>query len=61
MGRLCLREVPIRLLLRGMNQVRKLNSVLDEKDRNIVPDDVPISLFRVQLDGKAAHVARQVG
>jgi hypothetical protein len=44
-----------------VNQIRKLDRVLNEEDRNVVADDVPVTGFGIQFNGKAAHVARQVG
>src|SRR5262245_4488730 len=60
MCRLRLRESPIWFLLHGMDQVWKLDGVLNEKHRNIVPDDVPVSFLRIELNRKAADIARQV-
>src|SRR5712691_2689401 len=60
MRRLRLREAPIRFLLHGMDQIRELDGVLNEKHRDIVPNDVPVPFLRIELHGKAADVARQV-
>ena len=48
------------LFLHGVDEVGKLDRVLDEEHRDVVADDVPVALLGVELDGKAAHVARQV-
>ena len=56
-----LRKGAVRLLLHRMDEVGKLDGVLDEEHRDVVADDVPVAFLRVELDGKAAHVARQVG
>ncbi len=61
MRRLCLRKAAVRLLLSGVSQVWKFDRVLDEEHRDVVADDVPIALLGVELDGEAAHVAREVG
>ena len=61
MRRLGLRKAAIGLGLGRVDQVGKLDGVLDEEDRDVVADDVPVALFGIKLDGKAAHVARQVG
>jgi hypothetical protein len=58
--RLRLRKSAVGLLLDRMNHVRKLDGVLDEEHRNVVADDVPVAFLGIELDGKAAHVARQV-
>ena len=60
MGRLGLRESPVRLLLHGMDHVGELDRVLDEEDRDVVADDVPVAFLGIELDGEAAHVARQI-
>ena len=54
-------KVAVRLRLGGMDQVGKLDRVLDEEDRDVVADDVPVAFLGIELDRKAAHVARQVG
>jgi len=43
-----------------MNEIGKLDGVLDEEHRDVVADDVPIAFLRIQLDRKPAHVARQI-
>ena len=35
--------------------------ILNEEDRNVVADQVPIAFLGIELHGKAAHVARHVG
>ena len=47
--------------LGGVDQVGKLDGVLDEEDRDVVADDVPVALLGVELDREAAHIAREVG
>ena len=54
----CLRKAPVRLHLHGVYQVRELHSILNEEHGDIVTHQVPVALGRVELDGKAAHVAR---
>ncbi len=34
-----------------MNEIRKLDGVLNEEHRDIIADDVPVSFVRIQLDG----------
>src|SRR5215831_5492401 len=60
MRRLRLRKATIRFLLHRMDQIRKLDGVLNEKHWDIVPDDVPVPFLRVKLYGKATDVTRQV-
>ena len=56
-----LRHGEVRLRLGGMHQVGKLHRVLDEEDRDVVADQIPVALVGVELDGEAAHVARRIG
>ena len=60
MRRLRLREGPVRLLLHRMDDVGKLDGVLDEENRDVVADEVPVAFLSVELDGKAAHVAGEI-
>ena len=50
----------VRLHLYRMDQVGKLDGVLDEEDRDVVAHQIPVAFPGVQLDGKAAHIARCV-
>ena len=60
MRRLRLRKGAVGLGLHRMDDVRKLDRVLDEEDRDVVADEIPVAFLRVEFDGEAAHVARQV-
>ena len=51
----------VRLLLHGVDEVGELDRVLDEEDRDVVADEVPVALLRVELHGEAADVAGEVG
>ena len=55
-----LRKAAVRLRLHRMDEVRKLDRVLDEEHRNVVADQVPVALVRVELDREAADIARRV-
>jgi hypothetical protein len=48
MRRLRLREGPVRLRLGRMDQVGELDGVLDEEHRDVVADEVPVALLRVE-------------
>src|SRR5262249_8566460 len=48
------------LRLGGVNKIGKLHRILDEEDWNVVADDVPVALLRIELDRKAANVPRQI-
>jgi hypothetical protein len=37
-----------------------MENLLDEEDRNVVADKVPVALFRVEFDGEAAHISDSV-
>ena len=56
-----LRHREVRLRLRGVDQVRELHRVLDEEDRDVVADQVPVAFVGVELHREAADVARGVG
>ena len=58
--RLRLWDVDIRLGLRRMNEVREFDGVLDEEHGNVIADDIPVSLLRIQLYGETAYVAREI-
>ena len=59
-SRLRLRKVAVGLLLGRMNQIGKFDRVLNKEDRNIIPDDVPVPLLRVELHREAAHIPREI-
>ena len=40
-----LRKATIRFRFRGMNEIRKLDRILDEKHRDVISDDVPVALL----------------
>jgi hypothetical protein len=60
-GRGGLRDFVVQFRLDGVNHVREFDGVLDEEDRDVVADEVEVSLLCVELGGEAAHVAREVG
>jgi hypothetical protein len=43
-----------------VDQIREFDRILDEEDRDIVADQIPIALARVEFDREAAHVARRI-
>ena len=55
-----LRKAAVRLGLHGVDEVGELDRVLDEEDGDVVADDVPVALLRVELDREAADVAGEV-
>ena len=60
MSTLTCRYLIVRLGLDCVNDIRKFDSVLDEKDWDVVSDDVPVAFFGVEFDGKATDVANCV-
>ena len=50
----------VRLLLHGMDHVGKLDRVLDKEDRDVVANDVPVALLRVELHGEAPDIPGEV-
>ena len=59
-GRLGLRESSIRFRFGRMDQIGKLDGVLNKEHRNVIPDNVPIAFLRVKLYSEAANISRQV-
>ena len=43
-----------------MDEIRKLDRILDEENRHVVADEVPIAALRVELDREPPHVAREI-
>lgn len=43
-----------------LTDVRKLHGILDEKNGNVIADDVPITFLGVELDGKASNISDRV-
>ena len=56
-----LRKAAVGLLLGRMDQVGKLDRVLNEEHRDVVADDVPVALLGVELHRETADVAGQIG
>jgi hypothetical protein len=44
-----------------MNDIRKLHSILNEEDRNVIPDDIPIALLGIKFDSKSSHISNGIG
>ncbi len=59
-GRLRLRDLVVRLGFDRVDEVRKLDGILDEEHWHVVADQVEVALVGVELGGKAAHVAHGV-
>src|SRR5512141_174634 len=55
-----LRKAAVGFHFYGMDEVGEFDGILDEENRDVVPDQVPVAFLGVKLDGKSAHVARGV-
>ncbi len=55
-----LRIAAVGLHLHAMDEIGELDRVLDEEHRDVVAHQIPIAFVGVELDGKAAHVARRI-
>src|ERR1035437_8221821 len=55
-----LRKAAVGFHLDGMDEVGEFNGVLDEENRNVVADQVPVALLGVKLDGEPAYVTRRI-
>ena len=60
MRRLRLRERTVGLGFNRVDEVRKLDGVLNEEDGDVVADEVPVAFLGVELHCKATNVAREV-
>ena len=56
-----LRHREVRLRLRRVDQIGKLDCILNEEHRDVVADEVPVAFVGVELHREAANVARGVG
>lgn len=56
MGALTLWHLVMGLRLNGVDDVGEFNGVLNEEDRDVVADDIPVTLLRIELDGEASNV-----
>lgn len=54
-------EMSHRVSLLSVNEIGKEKRIPDEKDRCVVPNEIPIALIGVELDGKASGVSGGVG
>lgn len=61
MCRLRLRNLIVRLGLARVDQICKLDGVLDEEDGDVVPHEVPVALFRVEFDSESADISDGIG
>lgn len=43
-----------------MNEDRKFDGVLNEENRNVISDEIPVAFLRINLNGESAYVACEV-
>ena len=55
-GRLGLGNLPVGFRLGRMDQVRELDTVLDEEHRDVVADQIPVAFASVETDSESPHV-----
>src|ERR1035437_11060150 len=55
-----LRKAAVGFHFYGMDEVGEFDGILDEENRDVVADQVPVAFFSVELDGKSAYVTRGI-
>src|SRR5450756_2228955 len=55
-----LRKAAVGFHFYGMNEVGEFDGILDEENRDVVDDQVPVAFLGVKFDGKSAYVTRGV-
>src|ERR1019366_5964293 len=55
-----LRKAAVGFHFYGMNEVGEFDGILDEENRDVVADQVPIAFLSVKLNRKSAHVTRGI-
>src|SRR5450759_3804515 len=55
-----LRKAAVGFHFYGMDEIGKFDGILDEEDRDIVADQVPVAFLGIKFDSKSAHVARGI-
>ena len=49
-----------RALTSGMDDIGKLDSVLNEEDRNVISNNIPVTLFGIELHGKTSYISDSI-
>lgn len=59
----CLRlgHLVVRLRLACVDDIRELDGILNEEDRNVVANNIPVALLSVELQGETTGVTNGVG
>lgn len=60
MSRLTSRDFVVGLGLYSVDKVGEFDGILNEKHRNVIPDNVPIPFLGVELDRKPANIADRI-
>ena len=60
MRTLSLGDLVMRLRLHGMDNVRELHSILDEENRNVVTNDIPVTLGCIHLQRETTDIPDSV-
>src|SRR5665811_2357996 len=55
-----LRKAAVGFHFYGMDEVGEFDGILNEENRDIVADQVPVAFLGVKLDGKSAYVTRGI-
>ena len=55
-----LRHLVVWLRLDSMDEIGKLDGVLNEKHRHVVAHQIPVALVGVELDGKTTHITGSI-
>ena len=60
MSTLTLGNLVVRLGFHRMNEVRELDSILDKEDWDVVADEIPVALLRIELGREASNIADSI-
>lgn len=60
MRTLTLRNLIVRLRLNRMNNVRKLDSILNKEDRDIIPHNIPVPFSSIHLHSEAPDIPNSI-
>src|SRR5665811_1811631 len=55
-----LRKAAVGFHFHGMDEVGEFDGILDEENRDVVANQVPIAFLSVELDGKSSYVTRGI-
>ena len=53
-------DLVVRLGLSSMNNIGEFHGVLNEKDGNVVSDNIPVTLLGVELHSKSTNIAHRI-